>query len=136
MNEKTLPTPMVKTNAIQITLATAGLFYLLTGLALLFLPTWFFTYIGNFPPYNRHYMGDAGAFILPLGIGLLLAARQPAAFRSAILISAIGSLIHALNHAYDDWLAHSPLLHWFSETIPLLIFAGILFFIYRRVAQE
>jgi hypothetical protein len=136
MNEKTLPTTPGKINGIQLTLGISGLFYLLTGLALLFLPTWFFTYIGNFPPYNRHYLGDTGAFLLPLGMGLLLAARTPAAHRSVILISAVASLAHALNHAYDDWLSRSPFLHWFGETIPLLLLAGILFLIYRRVAQE
>ena len=125
-----------KINGIQITLAISGLFYMLTGLGLLFLPTWFFTYIGDFPPYNRHYMGDAGAFILPLGIGLLVAVRQPKTHRGIILIAAVASLIHALNHAYDDWLVDSPLSHWFAETIPLLLFAGLLFFIYSRLAND
>ena len=125
-----------KFNGIQLTLGVSGLFYMLTGLALLFLPTWFFTYIGDFPPFNRHYMGDTGAFILPLGIGLLLAVRQPVAHRSIVLVTAVASLIHALNHAYDDWLIGSPLGHWFAETIPLLIFAGLLFFVYQRISQK
>lgn len=71
MTQQTPPTNTAKTSRLQIILALSGLFYTLSGLALLFLPTWFFTYIGDFPPFNRHYMGDAGAFILPLGIGLL-----------------------------------------------------------------
>jgi hypothetical protein len=123
-----------KLNGTQLTLAISGLFYTLTGLALLFLPIWFFTYIGDFPPFNRHYMGDAGAFILPLGIGLLIAVRQPSVHRGIVLITAAASLIHALNHAYDDWLVRSPLSHWFAETIPLLLFAGLLFYIYRRLS--
>ena len=136
MTQLTTHTSATKLNGIQITLGVSGLFYTLVGLALLFLPTWFFTYIGDFPPFNRHYMGDAGAFILPLGIGLLLAMRQPVAHRSIVLVTAAASLIHALNHAYDDWLVRSPFLHWFSETIPLLIFAGILFLVYRRISYE
>jgi hypothetical protein len=119
----------------QFFLGIGGMFYTLTGLALLFIPTWFFTYIGDFPPFNRHYMGDAGAFVLPLGIGLLLAIREPAANKTIILLTAVGSLVHALNHAYDDWLAGSSLLHWFYETIPLIIFAGILFWIYRQLSR-
>ncbi len=135
MTNATIKTNMTRLNGIQLTLGVAGLFYGLTGLALLFLPTWFFTYIGDFPPFNRHYMGDTGAFVLPLGIGLLLAMRQPTAHRGLILVTAVASLIHALNHAYDDWLIGSPLSHCFAETIPLIIFAGILFVVYRRISQ-
>lgn len=135
MTHVTTQTQTTRLSGTQIFLGIAGLFYTLTGLALLFIPTWFFTYIGDFAPFNRHYMGDAGAFVLPLGIGLLLAMREPAANKTIVLLTAIGSLVHALNHAYDDWLAGSPLLHWFSETIPLLIFAGILFLIYRQLSK-
>jgi hypothetical protein len=119
-------------NGIQLILVLSGFFYTLVGLTLIFLPTWFFTYIGDFPPFNRHYMGDNGAFILPLGLGLLVAARQPAAHRNIVLLTAVASLFHALNHAYDDWLVRSSLAHWFTETIPLLIFTGVLFLVYRR----
>jgi len=136
MTELTTQTTTTKASGVQIILGVSGLFYTLTGLALIFLPTWFFTYIGDFPPFNRHYMGDAGAFILPLGIGLLVAVRQPAAHRGVVLVSAAASLLHALNHAYDDWLVRSPFLHWFAETIPLLIFASILFLVYRRISRS
>ncbi len=136
MTELTTRINTTRLSGIQIIIGVSGLFYTLTGLALLFLPTWFFTYIGNFPPFNRHYMGDAGAFALALGIGLLIAIRQPKAHRSLILITAVASLIHALNHAYDDWLVRSPLTHWFYETIPLIIFALVLFLVYRRVSQQ
>jgi hypothetical protein len=134
MSQITTPTAAAKINGIQVVLAVGGLFYTLTGLALLFLPTWFFTYIGDFPPFNRHYMGDAGAFVLPLGIGLLLATRQPRTHRGLVLVTAVASLLHALNHAYDDWLVRSPLSHWFAETIPLLVFAAVLFWLYRRLS--
>jgi hypothetical protein len=120
----------------QLVLFLAGWFNLLTGLALLFAPVWFYENIGNFPPYNRHFLGDAGAFLLPWGIGLLWAARRPAAHRPLIGLAALASLIHAVNHAYDDWLAASPLPHWFSETIPLLLFAVLLSFIYWQVKLD
>ncbi|MCI0396702.1 MAG: hypothetical protein L0332_12910 [Chloroflexi bacterium] len=117
----------------QVAVFVAGLFYLAVGLALLFFPQWFFATIGTFPPYNRHYMGDLGAFVLPLGVGLLLAAPRPAAHRGLVGLVAVASLLHALNHAYDDWLAGSPLAHWLEETIPLLIFAGLLLLAYRAL---
>jgi hypothetical protein len=57
----------------QIILGGAAGFSLLTGLALLFASNWFFQTLGYFPPFNRHYAGDLGAFELPLGVGLLWA---------------------------------------------------------------
>jgi predicted anti-sigma-YlaC factor YlaD len=118
-----------------IIIGVAGVFYMLTGLGLIFLPRWFFTYIGDFPPFNRHYMGDAGAFILPLGVGMLFAARRPQAHRGVVLVTAGASLLHALNHAYDDWLLGSPIGHWFGETIPLVLFAGLLLYVCWRLGD-
>jgi hypothetical protein len=121
---------------LRLLIFIAGWFNTLTGLALLFAPAWFYQNIGNFPPYNRHFLGDAGAFLLPWGIGLLWAARHPAAGRPLIGLAALASLIHALNHAYDDWLIASPLSHWLTETIPLLLFAALLLFIYWQITPD
>lgn len=103
-----------------ITLLT-GLYYTFIGLALLFAPAWFFGHIGPFPPFNRHYMGDLGTFILPIGIGLLLAAKNPAGHPLFLGMVAAANLGHALNHLYDD--RAEPLSHWLSDTLPLLLFS-------------
>jgi hypothetical protein len=79
---------------VGLIIGATGLFYLLKGVALLVAPDWFFATIGYYPPYNRHYAGDAGALSLPLGIGLLLAARHPARQRSVVGIGAGVSLLH------------------------------------------
>ena len=101
-----------------------GLYYTFIGLALLFAPEWFFAHIGPFPPFNRHYMGDLGTFILPMGIGLLLVAKNPAGHRLFLGMVAAANLGHALNHLYDD--RAEPLTHWLSDTLPLLLF-GLVF---------
>ena len=90
---------------VQWIVALSGAGYTLTGLSQLFAPRWFFENIGNFPPFNRHYVGDLGAFILAMGLGLLVAARNPAQHRSLIGVVALGSVLHLLNHLYDDWLS-------------------------------
>ncbi len=46
----------------QAIILVAGLLYMLSGILLLAQPEWFFDNIGNFPPFNRHYMGDLGSF--------------------------------------------------------------------------
>ncbi len=120
----------------QVAVLLGGLFYILTGLALLFAPAWFYEHIGNFPPFNRHYSGDLGAFLLPLGVALLWAARQPAVHSLTISLAAVASLLHALNHAYDDWTAGSPLAHWFGETIPTFLFALLLLAAYWHVVRQ
>jgi hypothetical protein len=92
----------------QIVVGLAGAAYLLTGIALLFAPAWFFLAIGHFLPFNRHYEGDLGSFLLPLGIGLLVAARDPARNIWVIRVAALGSLLHVCNHIYDALFYTSP----------------------------
>lgn len=115
-------------------MALAGAGYMLSGLAQLLAPQWFFENIGDFPPYNRHYVGDLGAFVLAMGAGLLVAARQPERHRLLIGVVALGSGLHALNHLYDDWLSAdwSP-AHLLSQTLPLALLALALALVWRRL---
>ena len=73
----------------------------LAGAVLLFVPEWFFETIGHFPPFNRHYLGDAGSFLLPIGVGLIVAASSPARYRPIIWLALAASWIHAANHTFD-----------------------------------
>ncbi len=125
----------MKTGFVRAALVAGGLLYVLTGAAMLFAPEWFFQNIGTFPPFNRHYTGDLGSFNLPLGLVMLWAARQPMRHPLLIGLAAAVSLVHALNHAYDDVIAHTPLSGWFGQTIPLLAFALILAAAYRVAVQ-
>lgn len=114
----------MKTNQIiQAIVVLGGLFYLVTGALLLFAPEWFFLNVGTYPPFNRHYTGDLGAFLLPLGIALLVGARNPNQHRLLIGYAAAGSLVHTLNHLYDDLIGPvtDPL-----TTASLLLFALLL----------
>jgi hypothetical protein len=122
-------TPPRTTSHLAVTravVAANGVFFALTGLALLLTPAWFYATIGTFPPYNRHYAGDLGAFLLPLGVGLLLATRSPARHRLLIAVAAAGGLLHAFNHAYDALLLQAPLSYWLVDTAPLLVSALLL----------
>ena len=116
---------------IRVALAIAGGVNVVAGAALLVAPTWFFDAIGNFSPFNRHYMGDVGAFLLPIGVGLLIAVRDPIRHRSLIGVAAAGSLLHTLNHLYDDFLAGQAAIHFVKETLPLLVLGVLLIVAYR-----
>lgn len=116
----------------QIVVGLAGVTYLLIGIALLFAPAWFFSAIGTFQPFNRHYEGDLGSFLLPLGIGLLVAARDPARHIWVIRVAALGSLLHVGNHVYDA-LFVSAQPGAVTQIVLLLILALLLMIVSIRV---
>jgi hypothetical protein len=82
-------------------IAAVGLIDIAAALALLVVPEWFYTTVAEFPPFNRHYAGDAGAFLLGIGLALVLAARDPRRYVALLLIGVAVSWLHAINHLYD-----------------------------------
>ena len=99
------------------------------GTGVLFVPAWFFEHIVDFPPFNHHYPGDVGAFVLPLGMALLVAARSPCRYLALIGLTAGASLLHALNHLYDAVTGHG-VAHWIVDSIPLLVLGVLLAMVY------
>ena len=120
----------------QVVAGFVGLWYVLAGGALLLAPAWFFATIGPFPPFNRHYQGDAGAFLLPLGLGLLLAAGDLARQRVLVAVAATASLLHVANHLYDGLFAAWPLERWLTDTVPLAVAAGALLWVLWRLSAR
>lgn len=100
---------MTRVRAAQILLILSGSVYGLAALTMLAAPEWFFNNIGNHPPYNRHYVGDLGAFQLGLAAGLIVAAWNPARSRVLIGAAVIAGIVHALNHGYDILLGEESL---------------------------
>jgi hypothetical protein len=92
---------------VRAVLVAGGVFYLLSGLGLLFIPEWFFQNIGNYPPFNRHYAGDVGVFLLPLGIALVWAAREPAQHRTLIAFAAAGRRFSLIAFYVVGFIANS-----------------------------
>lgn len=132
---------------IQVATFSAGLIHLLTALTMFTVPYWFFENVGQFPPFNRHYMGDLAAFILPLAIGLLVAARDPVRHRMVIAIAAAANLIHTFNHAYDAVIVQTfnhaydpiieyttPAIYWVLEFVPLTLLVVVLITAYTQSA--
>lgn len=103
-----------------------GVAFVATGLALLFTPVWFFEHIGNYPPFNRHYSGDLGAFTLAIGAGLVAVARNPFAHRALLAVAVGGSALHAINHVYDAVLAGATFTHWLVDVTPITLSAVLL----------
>ncbi len=102
---------------VQFALGLTGLSYVAAGAALILIPAWFLENVGRFPPFNRHYMGDAGAFVLAIGVGVWLMRKNPWAHKSMLVAGLVATQLHALNHLYDAAL-HSDLQHWLQDALP------------------
>jgi hypothetical protein len=105
---------------LRAIIATGAVLYLLTGLAMIFAPQWFYDNIGNFPPYNRHFLGDLGTFTVPFGVGLLFAFRDPSRHHLVIGATALASLLHALDHLYEHFATRQGAV-W--QTASLFLYA-------------
>jgi uncharacterized protein YjeT (DUF2065 family) len=120
--------------ADRLMLLYCGLSLLLPGLVLIGAPNFFYQALADFAPFNRHFMGDAGSFSLALGIGVLLALRNPAAHRLLIGVTALGNTIHVCNHLYDDLIVDGGnLRHLLTNTAPLLLMSLLLVVVWWRV---
>lgn len=126
---------MTTQRLLQILVAALGVVNTATGLALLFVPQWFFENIGNYPPFNRHYQGDLGAFVIASGIGLLWAARNPQKYRALIGIALVSSALHLINHVYDDLLMGASIQQMISGVITVAfgtLLLALAFFLAQR----
>ncbi len=107
---------------VQSTLVAGGIFYIAVAAVLLLVPAWFYEAIAMYPPYNRHFMGDAGSFMLGLGLMLVWGMRSPVRYRAMIAIVGIATLVHAINHIIDDFILNPTTLS-ISGNIALFIIA-------------
>lgn len=123
----------------QVATFSVGLLNLIVTLIMFSAPRWFFENVGHFPPFNRHYLGDTASFLLPLAVGLLIAARDPARYRLVIGMGAAASVLHTFNHLYDPLIdqsfnqAYNHILdhaaspgYWLLEFTPLVLIAAAL----------
>ena len=122
--------------ALRWVVAALGLANVASGLSLLLTPLWFYANVGTYAPYNRHFMGDTGAFVLALGVGLLLAAPRLEQHRLLLGVAVLGSALHAANHVVDDVLnPAAPPGAWLTNTLPLLITALLLAYVFAQVGR-
>lgn len=136
MSTTTLETQARDVRSAQVILAAVGLFYAVAGLSLVAAPRWFYDTFATFPPFNRHYAGDAGVFSLAFGIGSLLAARSPHKHRLYVVVLILVSTMHALNHIYDAVHHGASLARWLTDSVPLVVIVLPLVMAYSQVANH
>lgn len=101
-----------------------GLTLLGFGLWALADPRAFFDTVATWPPFNRHFIHDIGAFQVGLGLALLLALALGDALFVALAAAAAGQTLHALAHWIDRDLGGKPTDPWAMTALAALFLAG------------
>ena len=89
------------TTPARIISLAVGVFYVLVGLWAFLDPASFYAQVATFPPFNQHFLHDAGAFQVGLGLALLLPAALGRGLRPALLAVLAASLLHFVAHVED-----------------------------------
>jgi hypothetical protein len=98
-----------------------GLALLGSGLWAMVAPESFYATVAQYPPYNRHFIHDIGAFMLGLGATLGFALALGDALLVALAGNAVGALAHFISHAVDRDLGGQP-----SDPLTFGVFALLL----------
>jgi hypothetical protein len=103
----------------------AGLFFAGFGLWAFFDPVSFFDKIATYRPYNPHFLHDAGAFQIGIGVALLLALRWKDALAVALGGASAAGIMHAISHFMDRDLGGRDTDPWFLSFVAALAVIGL-----------
>lgn len=87
---------------VRIICLLLGVLYAATGFWMLLAPATFYPF-AHIGAYNHHFIADIGAFIIPIGFGLLFASRDPIRYRSLVDVALLASALHLGNHLTDGF---------------------------------
>jgi hypothetical protein len=93
------------------------------GIWAFFSPRAFFDSVATWPPFNKHFIHDIGAFQIGIGATLLLAVVRTDALFVALGGAAVGQTFHFFAHLFDKNLGGKS-----SDPIVFAIIAGLLLF--------
>ena len=95
---------MVAERIVRGVLVAGAAFFLFIGAWALIDPASFYAQVATFPPYNRHFLHDVGAFNLGLGAALALGLTRWPGHRVALWAAAFAAVLHAGSHFADQAL--------------------------------
>src|SRR5207244_4301846 len=93
---------------IRVVMIVVGVYYLVFGFWAMLAPSSFFVQIATFAPFNTHFLHDAGAFQIGLGLALMLVVTMRDAVAAVALAVGIATLLHTIAHAVDSHLGGRP----------------------------
>jgi uncharacterized membrane protein len=106
----------------RVVAALGGLFFVVAGVWAFVHPPSFSEVVAPFPPLNVHYLRDAGAFQIGLGVALLLALVRADALLVALVAVGAASLFHLASHVIDIDRGGQPV----RDLVSLAVLAGVL----------
>jgi hypothetical protein len=124
---------------LRLFFASISLLHLGLGVWLLASPHSFFTTIGAFGPYNRHYERDVATFYLALSVAGWIAASRTSWRVPVLGILTIQYVLHSINHAFDVDRARNSWAGPFdvvSLSLTAVQFAVLLWLLTRRQRGE
>jgi hypothetical protein len=99
---------------IRAGIAAFGATYLGLGIWMAVSPHTFYTALGPFDVYNSHYIRDVSTFHVALGIGFLIALRNPSWCVPMLAVAAAQFGLHSINHLVDIDTAHPAWVGYFD----------------------
>ncbi len=95
-------------NFTRMFVGIAALLLLGIGLWAMLSPESFYAAMASYPPFNRHFVHDIGAFQLGLGASLGLALIFSDTLLVALAGNAVAALAHFVSHFIDRELGGQP----------------------------
>lgn len=89
------------TRIVRVCVAVLGLISIGAGLWAMTAPHSFYGQAATFPPYNRHFVHDIGAFQIGLGSCLIAALAFGDALLVVLIGNALGGVSHFVGHVAD-----------------------------------
>ena len=113
---------MNRNTLLAVLTGLAAVFFLAFGLWAFFDARSFFDEVGDFEPYNPHFLHDIGAFQVGMGATLALALwRRADAIFAALAGAGVGATFHVVAHILDRDLGGND-----SDIITLAVVAALL----------
>ncbi|MDQ6835574.1 MAG: hypothetical protein M3016_05240 [Actinomycetota bacterium] len=92
---------MTSERTLRLAFLSLGVVHLAIGVWMFAFPHSFFTTVGAFGSYNRHYERDTATFYFAFSLGALMAAVRPAWRVPVLAMTTLQYTVHTINHAID-----------------------------------
>jgi hypothetical protein len=89
------------TRSIRLSVAVLGFISIAAGMWAMVAPHSFYDQAATYPPYNRHFIHDIGAFQIGLGSCLIAALAFADALLVVLIGNALGATTHLIGHIAD-----------------------------------
>ena len=132
---------LVSERFLRLVFGTLAIVHLALGVWMFAFPHSFYTTIGAFGPYNRHYLRDTATFYFAFALGAGIAVRRPSWRVPVLAMTTLQYAIHTLNHAIDvdgannAWAGIFDLISLGLVTIQMAVLLELLVRTRRRAGQ-